>query len=359
MRSWDLPRISTEYTYRGIDAALLETDSLRLTVLTGKGGDILEFRDKRTDTDVLYHADHNWQPPADRHVPAAEPTTWLDHYPGGWQVNLPIAGFGREIDGGSYGLHGESALLPWETSVLRDDTDGVTLGLTADLVRYPFTYERELHLPAGEPRLEVDERVTNEGGVELEYVWQQHVALGGPLLGPNARLDVPAETGVTEREAPAFENGRLAYDETFDWPLAPTRDGGTADLREVPGPDADLHDQCYATDLEAGWYALTNPDRDLGFALSFPTDPFECVWYWQPLGGFHESPYFKRNYNVGLEPTTAYPSGDLPDAQRANGTMKTLEPGETVSASFTAFTYGGYDAVTDVSRDGGVAGSGR
>jgi galactose mutarotase-like enzyme len=334
----------------------METDAFRLFVLTGKGGDILEFRDKRTDTDVLWHADHNWTPPGDRYVPSARTTTWLDHYPGGWQVNLPIAGFGREIAGSEYGLHGESALIPWEATVTERSDEAIALELAVDLVRYPFRYERELRLPMGASRLEVDERVTNEGAVELEYVWQQHVALGAPLLGPEARLDLPASGGVTESDSPTFESGRLAFDETFDWPHAPTRDGGTADLRQIPGPDADLHDLCYAIDLDAGWYALTNPDRDLGFALTFPVDPFECVWYWQPFGGFYESPYFGRNYNVGLEPTTAHPSGSLPDAQRENGTMKTLAPGETVSASFTAVTYSGYESVSEVATDGTVSG---
>jgi hypothetical protein len=353
---WSLPRISTDYTYRGIDAALLESEHLRLFVLPGKGGDILEFRDKRTDTDVLWHARHNWQPPADRYVPSEAPTTWLDHYPGGWQVNLPVGGFGWEIEGNAYGLHGESALLPWEATVTQDDVSGVALGLVVELVRYPFRYERELRLPADEPALHIEESVTNLGGVELGYIWQQHVALGPPLLGPAARLDLPAATGVVEPESSTFENGRLAYGETFEWPMAPTRDGGIADLREIPPPDAGLHDQCYATDLDAGWYALTNPDLGLGFGLTFPPDPFESVWYWQPFGGFHESPYFSRNYNVGLEPSTAYPGGDIPDAQRANGTMKTLAPNETVSASMTAVTYHDVEAVQAIAPDGTVSG---
>jgi hypothetical protein len=240
--------------------------------------------------------------------------------------------------------------------VTRDGDDAVTLSLDVDLVRYPFHVERELTLRAGEATLEINESVTNEGGVEREYVWQQHIALGRPLLGPGARLDVPARRGVTETADAPFQNGRLADTETFDWPHAPTRDGGTADLREIPPASDALHDQAYAVDLEDGWYALTNPDLDLGFAVTFPEDLFECVWYWQPLGGFEEAPYHARNYNVGVEPTTAYPLGGLPDAQRENGTMKSLEPGETVSASFTARTYGGVERVAGVSPEAGVEG---
>lgn len=356
MSDWTLPRIQTEFTYRGIDATFLENECLRIMVLPGKGGDVLEFRDKRADVDVLWHADHEWTPPGDRYVPPEAPTTWLEHYPGGWQVNLPVAGFGDGIDGTAYGLHGESALVPWEVTEADADDEGVTLRLETDLVRYPFHLERVLGLPAGEPRLEIEETVQNRGAVDLEYIWQQHVALGTPLLSPAARLDVPADRGVLESEAETFESGRLAFDETFEWPHAPGRDGGTVDLRNIPPEDAAIHDQCYATDLREGWYALTNPRLDLGFGLTFPTDPFECVWYWQPFGGHTESPYFGRNYNVGLEPTTAYPVGDVPEAQRENGTMKTLEAGESISAEFTAVTYRGVDGVASIDDDGTVTG---
>jgi hypothetical protein len=38
--------------------------------------------------------------------------------------------------------------------------------------------------------------------------------------------------------------------------------------------------------------------------------------------------------------------------------MKTLGPGETVEASFTAVTYGGYDSVSSVYPDGTGEGDG-
>lgn len=347
------PTVSTDYTYRGIDTAFLENEHLRIKVLTGKGGDILEFVDKQTDVDLLWKTHHNWVPPRDRFVPSETKTTWLDHYPGGWQVNLPIAGFGREIEGNAYGLHGESALVPWETSVSRDE-ESVTLHLETELVRYPFEVTRDLTLPADASRLEISESITNHGEVELEYIWQHHIALGAPLVGPDARFDLPATSGLVEEYEDAYPNARLESGATFEWPHAPGSDGETVDLTEFPSYDATIHDLAFATDLSDGWYAVTNPELDLGFGFTFPTDPFESVWYWQPFGGFHESPYFNRNYNVGIEPTTAYPSRDIPDAQRETGTMKTLRPGETVTAAFTASTYHGVESVESIDSDGRI-----
>lgn len=334
------PRISTEYTYKGIDATIMENAYLRVMVLQGKGGDILELRDKQTDVDVLWHANHNWQPPKHRYVPAETRATWLDHYPGGWQVNLPIAGNGRDIQGNAYGMHGESALIPWDATVSRDDTEAVSLRLTTELVRYPFFIERELTLPADNSEIEIVESITNRGGIELEYIWQHHIALGAPLLGPEAYFELPAERGeIHPYEEGTFETGRLAGGESFDWPYAPDRDGGTIDLREFPPPDEEIHDQAYATKLDEGWYRVSNTALNLGFEVEFPLDPFECVWYWQAFGGLDSSPFYNRNYNAGIEPTTAYPNNSIPEAQRQNGTMKTLTPGETITSELTATTY--------------------
>lgn len=354
MAYWDeRPSVSTAFEYRGMETAFLENRHLRVMVVPGKGGDILEFRDKRTDVDVLYHADYEWDPPADRRIPSTD-MTWNEHYPGGWQLNLPVAGGPMEFSGNRYGHHGESALIEWESGVTRDDDEAVTLELTARLRRYPFAVQRELTLPADEPALYVDESVTNEGDYPLEYVWQHHVALGRPLVGPAARLDVPAGESYVEAYDETHATNRLAGDQDFDWPTAEGVDGDEIDLREFPPLDAEIHDQAFLLGVDDGWYAVTNPALDVGFALSYPAEHFESLWYWQAFGGMDESPFWGRNYTAGLEPTTAYPGHSLPAAQRDNGTMNTLDPGETKSVELVARTYGGHERVTDVDDDGRV-----
>jgi len=54
------------------------------------------------------------------------------------------------------------------------------------------------------------------------------------------------------------------------------------------------------------------------------------------LGGHATYPYWNRNYTAGLEPTSAYPAADVPVAQRRNGTLKQLAPGERHTASYEA-----------------------
>ncbi|MFB6073400.1 MAG: DUF4432 family protein [Haloarculaceae archaeon] len=353
MSYWnDRPRISTDYTYKGVEAAILENRHLRLTVLPGKGGDIVEFRDKRTDVDVLWHADHDWVPPAERRIPTTE-LSWNDFYPGGWQVNLPIAGAGgMDFPGNHYDHHGESALLPWDAEITRDDDEAVALELSTELRRYPFDVTRELTLPADASRLEIDESITNLSEVDLEYIWQHHLALGEPLAAPGSRLDAPIERAYVDTYGPDADTARLAGDSFFEWPNAPGTDGDAVDLSVLP--EKGYLDMVYGTELADGWYAVRNPDLDLGFALTWPVDPFETLWYWQCFGGANEAPFWGRNYTAGIEPTTAYPGNTIPDAQRENGTIDVLDGGDTIESSMVATTFAPEGTVTDVTDDGRV-----
>ncbi|QGN07180.1 aldose 1-epimerase [Halorhabdus sp. CBA1104] len=353
MDEWNKrPRISTAYQYQGIDASILENRHLRVMVLQGKGGDIVEFRDKRTDIDVLWHADHEWSAPPNA-LPSIE-GTWDEYYPGGWQLNIPGAGGPFEFPGGRYDHHGETALLEWDAEIVRDDEDAVTLELTTSLRRYPFTVRRELTLRAGEAALEIEESITNEGDVTVEYAHQQHLTLGRPLIGPQARLDVSAERGYVEAYDPGTENHRLESEASFEWPVAPGADGESVDLSQFPPTDAEINDMAYLHELDEGWYAVTNPALDLGFGLRWPAEHFESLWYWQPYGGLAAAPFWGRNYTAGLEPTTAHPAHSYPDAQRENGSMRSLGPGETVEVSLVAQTFDGSQRVSRIGPDGTV-----
>jgi galactose mutarotase-like enzyme len=336
-----LPWVSTEYSYRGIEATYIENEHLRIMLLPGKGGDILEFRNKRKGVNVLWNAQHEWNT-LDTPYPLSDPeTAWLNYYPGGWQMNLPVAGMGREIPGTEYGLHGETALIPWEVAETHQDEDRAEVTLETSLVQYPFSVRRTFRLPASTPELEIEAEVSNNSRMDLEYTWQEHIALGKPLISEETEIDVPAERGLVESDSDAFPNGRLKNGESFQWPAAPGRDGSEIDLRSVPSEDSEIHDLAFALELSEDRYTVSNPSLDLGFTFEFPTDLFESVWYWQAFNGHMEAPFYGRNYNIGLEPTTGYPMAA--EERRANGSMKLLEAGETKQATFTASVFGGVE----------------
>lgn len=333
------PTITDEYERKGIRTVFLENDALRVEVLAGKGGDVTEIRDKRTDVNVLFEAPHEWRPLRDGPVGAPNGEfAYLDHYPGGWQDVLPGAGGPSTGSGGApLALHGETPVIPWEHKIVEDSAERVAVELSADLTRYPFSVTRELSLAAGESTLRVDETVENRGEVAVDYSWLQHIALGEPLLGPEATLDVPCDRVLVDPEQPA--NSRLPAGEEFAWPTCDLADGtGETDLRELPPKTDRVHQLVALTDLHEGRYTVTNSDLDLGVTVEFPHDLYEYLWYWQAFGGFEDAPFFGRNYNAGLEPCTSIPNAGLEDAIE-NGTARRLAPGETVEASIAFSTH--------------------
>ncbi|WP_254278777.1 aldose 1-epimerase [Haloarcula marina] len=329
--------LTDEYTRRGIDALFLENDHLRVEILPGKGGDVTEIRDKRTDVNVLFEAPHEWRAPASGTVGAPDGAfSFLDHYPGGWQSVLPGAGGPSSAHGAPLALHGESSLVPFEKTVLTDTPDEVGVRLSASLTRYPFDIERDVTLAAGESAVEVSERVTNTGAVEVDFSWLQHIALGEPLVAPEARLSVPCETVHVDPDQTA-DTARLPPGETFEWPVCETVDG-PVDLREFPAAGERVHDLVALADFSEGRYTLSNPDLELGVTVEYPDSFYEYLWYWQPLGGFEAAPFFGRNYNVGLEPCTSIPNSGVADAVE-NGTAESLGPGETQSSTVRLATH--------------------
>lgn len=330
--------VTDEYERRGIDALFLENDHLRVELLPGKGGDVTRIVDKRTDTNVLFEAPHEWRAPAAGPVGAPDGAfSFLDHYPGGWQSVLPGAGGPSEAHGAPLGLHGESTLVPFETEILADTDERAAVRLTASLTRYPFDVERDVTLSADESAVEISERVTNTGEVPVDYSWLQHVALGEPLVGPEASLSVPCETVHVDPDQTAA-TARLPPGETYEWPVCET-DDGPVDLREFPPKRDRVHDLVALADLSDGRYTVSNPELDLGVTVEFPESLYEYLWYWQAFGGFESAPFFGRNYNVGLEPCTSIPNAGLAEAVE-NGTAETLGPGETQASTVRLRTHG-------------------
>ena len=327
--------VTDEYTRRGIDTVFIENERLRLEILSGKGGDITEIRDKRTDVNVLLEAPIEWRPPGDGSIGAPDSiAAFEDHYPGGWQSLLPNGGGPAANAGASLAQHGESSIVPWDTEI-EEDTKAVTVRLSTDLTRYPFHLEREIRLECGEPTVTVGEWVTNEGEIPVEYSWVQHVALGEPLVAPEAELAVPCESVRSDPDH-VHPNSRVPPGIRFDWPA--WEEGGV-DLRTFPSRHERVFDLLAFEGLGEGRYTVTNPELDLGVTVEFDRDLYEYVWYWGAFGGHDPSPFFGRNYNVGLEPATSVPTIGGLEAALENETANVIEPGETARTTISLRTH--------------------
>src|SRR5690606_26238688 len=167
----------------GLSAVTLENELLRVTVLPGKGGDVVEFLHKPTDTDFVWLSPLGLRDPREHlHGAADDVAQFVDHYEGGWQEVFPNGGAPSEYRGARLAQHGEVAGLPWRYEVVTDTEREVAIRLHVRTRRLPYRLERTLRLRSGTAALEVEGRAVNESGLGLHAMWGHHLVYGTPFL---------------------------------------------------------------------------------------------------------------------------------------------------------------------------------
>ncbi len=349
-------RVSDEWMLRGMRAAVIENDLIRVLVLLDRGAEIIEFRYKPLDLDPLLRL------PVELHDPsrglssiAGGAGTFLDYYVGGWQEIVPNGGPTAAYKGAEYGQHGEVSLVPWTSEVLEDTPERVRLRCTVRALRTPLRLERTMTIERGRATLTLDEQLTNEAGEQLDVMWGHHVAFGLPFLEEGATITTSARRLLVHEEMSGFTPRRLALGRETDWPHAPGADGGMVDMSVVPArTTASGREMCYLTEFDGpAWYAIGSPALGAGFAMRWDGALFRYLWLWQELGRAGGFPWWGRAHAVALEPWTSYPTLGLAEAVR-RGTQLTLQPGQTVVTHLLATAYQGSGQVTGVTEDGTV-----
>ena len=348
-------RISDAWHLVGMRTIILENELLRVVVLLDKGSDIIEFRYKPLDLDLLYFAPNGLHNP--RHFTPSAPSTapFLDYFSGGWNEILPNGGPHVNYKGAELGQHGEISLIPWEYAILEDHPDRVAVRMWVRPLRTPFFLEKTLSIEPGRAVLVIEERLTNEGGEPLQLMWGQHIAFGRPFLDEGAVIDAPARKFMVHEELPGYEPRRFQPGTTGAWPVVSSPDGTPADASQVPAyGSTPAQEMAYLAELSEGWYAITNPTRQVGFGLHFDPSLFRYIWYWQQLGDIARGyPWWGRTHTAALEPWTSYPTNGLNEAID-NGTAITLPPGEEIKTRLSAVAYEGYEGVSAITADGEV-----
>lgn len=350
-------RISDAWTVEGMRTIILENELLRVVVLVDKGSDIVEFRYKPHDLDFLFLSPNGLRNPYRAMPSAPTASPFIDYYSGGWNEIVPNGGPHAVHQGAEHGQHGEVSLIPWEYALVEDSPERVVVRLWVRPLRTPLFLEKTLSLMPGQARLNIEERLTNEGGETLDVMWGQHIAFGRPFLDEGAVITSPAQRLLVHESIPGYEPRRFQPEADVRWPYVAAPDGTPTDARLVPAVGAaSAQEMAYLTSMEEGWYAITNPVRRVGFGIQFDPKLYRYVWYWQQLGNVASGyPWWSRTHTIALEPWTSYPTSGLAQAV-ANGTALKLEPGEPISTRLSAFAYEGLRSVSAVTADGQVRG---
>lgn len=157
--------------------------------------------------------------------------------------------------------------------------------------------------------MRVHETVRNASPDPHELVWMHHPAYGAPLVGADARFDLPGASVASDAHAPGT---LLPPGVVHEWPMTVTADGKPLDLRELAGPESPREIFAALTDLVDGWYALRNPAIGLGVAFRWDPEVFPHAWFWQELHATRGFPWFRRAYAAAIEPSNVLPRGTGP-----------------------------------------------
>jgi galactose mutarotase-like enzyme len=319
----------------------MENDLVRVVVLLDQGSDIICFEYKPLGLDLLWNAPSGGVLSPGQHItsrPLAE-GNFADFHEGGWQECFPNGGRVCTYRGTEFGLHGEVFGLPWACEIVADSAEEVAARLTVRTRRTPFVLEKTLRLRDGLALLEIEETVRNEGRHPMEFMWGHHPAFGEPFLSGACVVTTGAKTAVLhDGDDP---------ESRFSRPLkgAPasltSRSGATVNALRVPARDEVVSDMLYLTDLDEGFYALTNTGLGIGFAMEFDPCVFSCIWYWIACNAPGGAPFHGRSYAVALEPFTSWPA--ILTNAIANGTQRNLGPGEALSTRLTAGVFASHE----------------
>lgn len=321
MRNWGA-RLR-EITLAGLRAFVLENELLRVVVLAGKGGDVVEFLHKPSDMDFVWISPDGLRAPGQG--ACDDVAVFLDGYEGGWQEVLPNGGAPSVYRGARFAQHGEVAGLPWDAEVVADDEQEVAVRLSVRARRMPLRVVKTFRVVSGVAELVVEEELANDSDVELDVMWGHHIVFGAPFLKPGHRIRVPGGARVVPHAVPIGPGGRrVRAGGPHRWPHVPADGGGTVDLSVVParGEPSEI---VYLTDLDEGRYEVVDPAGGPGLRVRWDASVLPHLWLWQELGATVDHPWWGRAYVVGLEPFAGHPTDGLAAAVE-NGTALKLGP---------------------------------
>ena len=351
-RHWGC-RINDQITWHGFRALLIQNENLQIVVLVEKGSEIVQFLYKPLDVDFLWRAPNRFRSPA-HFVPAggSQVSPFFDHWTGAWFEVLPNGGPACEYKGAQLGFFAETINVPWHYHILEDRPERVSVALWVHTYRTPFLLQKTLTLEAGTAALIIEEHLTNEGHEPMDFMWGHHPVVGPPFLDESCRISAPDSRVevLHDEDGPDY---RMGLHQVGRWPVIQDRDGRPLDLRVIPPPAGRTMDNCYLSEFEDGWIAVSNTRREVGFGLAWNPDVFRYIWLWQALGGGIGYPWYGRTYNMGIEPWTSFPCGGLNEAI-ARGTAMQIGPGASLDTWLTAVAFTGKDTVTGILRDGTV-----
>ncbi len=308
-------RIYDQLQYKGLDFLILENEQIRISVLVGKGTDILSLLYKPKDVDFM------WVSPKDFEKENLSSFGFLETYLGGWQEIIPNGGSPCIYKGASFDLHDESPLLSWQYYIISDNPGCAEVCFSANLRKSPLYIEKSMKILSGKPIIYIKERLVNRSDETLDFMWGHHPCFGEPFLSKDCVINFHADR-ILSNKTPISDNSFVKPDATGTLKQFPSIDGRTVDLSIVLDKNAHVCDLLYAEGLKDNWFSITNLKQKLGIGFVFDPEIFKYLYYWLVYGGSDGYPWYGSTYSLAIEPWSSYPGLGLTEAIKSNTALQ-------------------------------------
>jgi hypothetical protein len=295
----------------------MENERLQVTILPDVGAKIYDLVCKRTGRNFLWH-----NPRISPQMYAID-SNFDNYWCGGWDEGFPTCD-ACDHGGEHYPNLGELRAVHWNVTSAEAVGGNAVVELTVFGPISPVRARKTVILQSGQPVLAMRYEIENLGPLPLDFIWGTH-----PAINPSARmiLRIPTKTGIVGQAShPSLGEPGQRY----AWPIVETPVGAT-DMSRTQAGDTGISCVHYATNLEAGWYAVEDEATGDGFLLTFPVALCPYLWLWLTYGGW------RGYHHVIVEPWTSYPV-NLATAVK-QGTARRLGAGDKFEVQVHAPIY--------------------
>ena len=220
-----------------------------------------------------------------------------------------VDGFGptsAEERAAGLGGHGEARAQNYEVKSSKDGRTAV-VSMTAKLPIVQEMFTRTVRMVDGENVIYVESQLESLLGFDRPANWGEHATIGSPFLAVGETVVDLSGSRSRVRDFDAIQNPdgitvqRLMPDKDFTWPMAPTLEGKTTDMRITP-PTPHYID--HVTTLmdptrQLEWVTAINTKKNLIIGYIFKREEYPWLQTW---GNYPPTEKMSRGLEFASQP---------------------------------------------------------
>jgi len=222
---------------------------------------------------------------------------WQDFDLGGWNECFPSVASTHFPSGPWEGSQvpecGELWCQPWKAKVTASDAEAELRTVTYG-VRFPYRFERIIHIRKDDPSLSISYTVNNLTIFPFNFLWSAQ-----PVF--DVRPGMSLSLGVQETTVYYSEGGRFGHLGSMQmWPTLQAIDDDFIDLSEFPPRETNMAVKLFAKAPKS--ISLRDPQINSELTFDFSAGDISHLCLWLNFGGWSGTAKRAKYYNVIVAP---------------------------------------------------------